>query len=144
MFDYDGGEVQAGHHVTEVMAGSFVALECGGNPDAWQETMLQVEGIPAREGRSQMRVGEFVSILARVDQKVRLKSDARLTIEASRPDVAMRVFHVAGLALVGERAVLRLGAWPAICKPRHRAQSAEAAACCSPVTTKGGASACCA
>jgi hypothetical protein len=108
VFDYDGGEVQAGYHVTEVIAGSFVALDCGGNPGAWQETMLQVEDIPPREGRSQMRVGEFVSILARVDPKV------------------------------------RLGARPAICKPRHGAQSAEAAACCSPVTTRGGASACCA
>ena len=144
VFEYDGGAVQAGYHVTEVKAGSFVTLDCGGNPDAWQETILRVEDIPAREGGSHMRVGKFVSILARVDQKVRLNGDARLTIEVSRPDAAMRVFDVAGLALDGERAVLRLGARPALCKPRHRVQSAKAAACCSPARAKGGASACCA
>ena len=144
VFEYDGGEVQAGYHVTEVKAGSFVTLDCGGNPDAWQETILQIEDIPARAGASHMQVGKFASILARVDQKIRVNGKARLTIEVSRPDAAMRVFDVAGLALDGERAVLRLGARPAICKPRHHAKQDEAAACCSPATAKGGASACCA
>lgn len=48
VIDYgDGREVQAGYHVTEVKAGSFVTLDCGNNPDAWQETILQVEDIRA-------------------------------------------------------------------------------------------------
>ncbi len=42
----DGQQVQAGYHITEVKAGSFVTLDCGGNPDAWRETVLQVEDIP--------------------------------------------------------------------------------------------------
>eukprot|EP01036_Dinobryon_divergens_P045898 gene45898-61347_t len=54
VFEYDGGEVQAGYHVTEVKAGSFVTLDCGGNPDAWQETPLTA-GVwvpPARAGKT--------------------------------------------------------------------------------------------
>ncbi|MGV3576402.1 MAG: DUF6428 family protein [Devosia sp.] len=79
--EYGDWVVQSGYHVTEVKAASFVKLDCGGNPDAWQETVLQVEDIPATDDRPLMTVGKFRSILAQVDNKVRLDHDARLTIE---------------------------------------------------------------
>jgi len=139
--EYDDRVVQSGYHVTEVKAGSFVTLDCGGNPDAWQETVLQVEDIPATDDRSMMTAGKFRSILAQVDKRVRLDHDARLTIEIGRPGEAMRVFDVAGLSIQSERAILSLGIRPAICKPRHRAQQAEmAASCCAPASS---AKACC-
>ena len=106
VLEYGGREVQAGYHVTEVKAGSFVTLDCGGNPDAWQETILQVEDIPAGEGRTFMKVGKFRSILAQVDKKVRLNADARLTLEVSRPDEAMQVYDVAGVGLADDRVTL--------------------------------------
>ena len=34
VFTYDGQEVRPGYHVTEVKAGQFRALDCGGNPEA--------------------------------------------------------------------------------------------------------------
>ena len=137
-----GAEVQAGYHVTEVKAGSFVTLDCGGHPDAWQETILQVEDIPATDGGTQMSVGKFGKILAQVDRKVRLSRDARLTIEVSRPDEPMRVYDVAAIDVESGRAVVQLAERSAICKPRHRAQPvAGSAACCSP---GAGSSACCA
>jgi hypothetical protein len=140
VLEHDGHEVQAGYHVTEVKAGSFVTLDCGGNPDAWQETILQVEDIPLAEGNRQMRVGKFRGILAQVDRKVRLDHDARVTIEVSRPGEAMRVFDVAGVEPNGDRAIIRLGERPAICKPRHRGAGEKAGACCAPSSS----SACCA
>jgi hypothetical protein len=145
VFDYgDGRQVQAGYHVTEVKAGSFVTLDCGGNPDAWQETILQVEDIPAAEGKSIMTVGKFRSILRAVDRKVRLAADARLTLEVSRPDEAMRVYDVAAIDIENEQAIVQLGERPAICKPRHRAAQAEASACCSPASSADSGTACCA
>lgn len=137
--EYDDRVVQPGYHVTEVKAGSFVTLDCGGNPDAWQETVLQVEDIPASENRPMMTAGKFRSILAQVDKKVRLDHDARLTIEIGRPGEAMRVFDVADLTIQPERAILSLGRRAAICKPRHRAQEAEkAASYCSPASSAKG------
>ena len=135
---YGDREVQPGYHVTEVKAGSFQTLDCGGNPDAWQETILQIEDIPSA-GKPQMTVGKFASILDQVDKKVRLNHDARLTIEIARPGEPISVFNVAGLSVDGDHAVLRLGGRAAICKPRHRA--AEKAASCSVPSAK--ASGCC-
>ncbi|UJW84137.1 DUF6428 family protein [Devosia sp. SL43] len=135
---YDGRVVQAGYHVTEVKAGSFVTLDCGGNPDAWQETVLQVEDIPATDDRPMMTAGKFRSILAQVDRKVRLDHDARLTIEIGQPGEAMKVFDIADLAIAEDSAILTLGVRAAICKPRHRAQQAGAAACCAPSLKAAG------
>jgi hypothetical protein len=136
----DGGAVRAGYHVTEVKAGAFVTLDCGGNPDAWQETILQVEDIPAPPGGRMMSVGKFRSILAQVDRKVRLDADARLTFEVGVPGVPMQVYDVAGIEQSEDAVVIRLGAREAICKPRHR----TASACCAPAAGAATGSACCA
>lgn len=138
LIEYDGRTVQAGYHVTEVKAGSFVTLDCGGNPDAWQETVLQVEDIPASGDRPMMTAGKFCSILAQVDGKVRLDHDARLTIEIGQPGEAMKVFDIADLAIHDHAATLTLGFRAAICKPRHRARQAGATSCCSPPAKAAG------
>jgi len=135
---YGGREAQSGYHVTEVKAGSFQTLDCGGNPDAWQETILQVEDIPS-DGKPQMTAGKFAAILGQVDRKVRLNHEARLTIEIGRPGEPMSVFDVADLSINDNRAVLTLRVRAAICKPRHRAAQAEAG-CCVP---HAKSSACC-
>ncbi|KKB77472.1 hypothetical protein VW35_15105 [Devosia soli] len=131
---YGDREVQQGFHVTEVKAGSFTTLDCGGNPDAWQETVLQVEDIPS-EGKPQMTAAKFASILAQVDSKVPLNHEARFTIEIGRPGEPMCVFDVADLSIEDDRAILTLGIRAAICKPRHRAAQFEAASCGGPAAT---------
>jgi hypothetical protein len=131
VIEYGGRTVQTGYHVTEVKAGSFMTLDCGNNPDAWQETVLQVEDIPAADDRPTMTAGKFRSILAQVDRKVRLNHDARLTIEIGRPGEAMRVFDIASVDSRVDSVRLVLGARPAICKPRHRAAQVQATSCCS-------------
>ena len=133
--EYDGRVVQPGYHVTEVKAGSFTTLDCGGNPDAWQETILQVEDIARSNDRPMMTAGKFRSILAQVDRQVPLNHAARLTIEIGRPGEAMRVFDIADLAIHADRATLALGPRGAICKPRHRARQSVSASCCSPSAT---------
>ncbi|MEQ1771198.1 MAG: DUF6428 family protein [Devosia sp.] len=146
VLDYgDGRLVQAGYHVTEVKAGSFVTLDCGGNPDAWQETILQVEDIPAKDGETFMRAGKFRRILGQVSAKVRLNADARLTLEVSRAGEAMRVYDVADVSITEDSAIVRLGERPAICKPRHRAApsaASEASVCCAPSTAKASSGCC--
>ncbi|WEX11049.1 DUF6428 family protein [Chelativorans sp. AA-79] len=136
VIDYAGRRVQPGYHVTEVKAGSFVTLDCGGRPDAWQETVLQVEDMPAREeGQTFMSVGKFRGILAKVDSQIQLQAGARMTFEVSRPDEPMQIFDVAGVALEGDAAVLKLAPRPAICKPRHRAREDTVTSCCAPASS---------
>ena len=135
VLSYDGPLIRPGYHVTEVKAGSFVTLDCGGNPDAWQETILQVEDLPASaEEPDPMEVGRFLAILEKVAARVSLQPGSRLTFEVGPPGRPMQIFDVEAVRIEAASAVVELGPRPAICKPRHRAEqeAAEAAACCRP------------
>ena len=131
---YAGREVRPGFHVTEVKAGSFVTLDCGGNPDSWQETILQVEDLPAsQEQPSHMPVGKFLAILDKVRQRVALSGASRVTFEIGRPDEPMQVFDVDRMVVAPDQVGIHLGPRAAVCKPRHRAEQAAAASlCCGP------------
>lgn len=131
VIEYAGRTIRPGYHVTEVKAGSFVTLDCGGRPDAWNETILQVEDIPADDGGDFMPVSKFRSILGRVARQVELAADARLTFEVGPPGTPMQIFDVAAVRIDEAHAVLELGARSAICKPRHRA-AAAVGGCCGP------------
>jgi hypothetical protein len=141
VIEYGGRTIQSGYHVTEVRAGSFFTLDCGGNPDRWLETILQVEDLPS-EGGDFMLVSKFRGILTRVAARIELNADARLTFEVGTPDMPMQVFDVNTLAFETDRVVLNLAARSAICKPRHRAaMPAKATTCCGPSVQPTG---CCA
>lgn len=141
LLHYAGRMIQPGYHVTEVKAGAFVTLDCGGNPDRWQETILQIEDLPSPDGRGHMLAGKFRAILGQVAERIDLAPGARLTFEVGRPEEPMQVFDVAAIEPQADRIVMRLAARPAICKPRHRAaQQAAAAACCGASSAK---SSCC-
>jgi hypothetical protein len=132
---YAGRVIQPGYHITEIKAGSFVTLDCGGNPDAWRETILQVEDLPASaETPDHMTAGRFLAILDKVAQRVALDHEARLTFEVGPAGQPMQVFDVETVRVEAERIVVQLGARPAICKPRHRAQQEAVASssCCAP------------
>ena len=136
VLEYGGRTIQPGYHVTEVKAGSFVTLDCGGNPDQWHETILQVEDLPSEDGRDFMQVRKFREILAHVATRIELNADARLTFEIGPPDTPMQIFDVNTLGIEANRILLALVARPAICKPRHRAAKEAAAASCCGSTAK--------
>ncbi|WP_338664371.1 DUF6428 family protein [Pararoseomonas sp. SCSIO 73927] len=134
---YDGQQTGPGYHVTEVKAGSFVTLDCGGNPDAWQETILQVEDLPATaEKPDHMEVAKFLSILEKVTARVALRAESRLTFEIGPPGRPMQVFDVEAVRIEAAGAVIELAPRPAICKPRHRAEgeAKASASCCKPLS----------
>jgi hypothetical protein len=136
VIEYGGRTIRPGYHVTEVKAGSFVTLDCGGNPDAWSETILQVEDLGPQDDQDFMLVAKFRGILGKVAERVALDTDARLTFEIGPPELPMQVFDVDTLHLNPDKIVLRLAPRAAICKPRHRAAKSVEATCCTPSAPK--------
>lgn len=137
------GMVGRGYHITEVKAGTFVALDCGGNPDRWEETILQIEDL-AQGDMPQMTAGKFSRIVNKVLSSAKPDLAARLTVEIGPPNTAMRIFDAVDVLNETNRTVLRLAPRPAICKPRHREElglslAAQSACCGGP----SGGKACC-
>jgi hypothetical protein len=134
LFSYEDRIIQSGYHITEVKAGNFATLDCGGNPDAWTETVLQVEDLPPIDGRQVMTSQKASLILSQVSRKLALDGKSRLTVEIGMPGEAMRVYDIAAPIVADDHVMLPLQPRAAICKPRHRANQEAAQSCCQPRT----------
>ena len=118
-FAYEGRTIRPGYHVTEVKAGQFAALDCGGNPEAWSEIFVQLWDVVDGD-RTHMTAGKFAAIIRKVSEHVGLDLSARLTYEVS-DGVSPMQLHCAG-SPVSADGVLRVALSPraASCKPRDR------------------------
>ncbi|MBX4929098.1 DUF6428 family protein [Rhizobium binae] len=143
VFHYEGRPVKPGYHITEVKAGQFSALDCGANPEAWNEIFIQLWDIE-EGGRTHMPAGKFHAIVLKVSEHVQLDASAKLTFEVSDGVRPMQLYSAAMPVLRGGAVHVALSPRPASCKPRDRwlaEESRKAAACCGPSVA---GSACCA
>ncbi len=74
-------------HVTEVKAGQFAALDCGGSPEAWSEIFVQLWDVVDGD-RTHMTAGKFAAIIRKVSEHVGLDLSDRLTFESQRRGVS--------------------------------------------------------
>ncbi|MHB2207971.1 DUF6428 family protein [Methylobacterium sp. CM6257] len=132
VFVYEGRPVRAGYHVTEVKAGQFAALDCGGNPEAWTEIFVQLWDV-IDGGRTHMTAGKFAAIIRKVADHVALDLDARLTFEVSDGVAPMQLHRASTPNLEGEVLQVLLSSRPASCKPRDRwlEEQNRASGCCA-------------
>jgi hypothetical protein len=130
--------------VTEVKAGSFASLDCGAQPEAWHETVIQLWDIPAEPGRAPMNVGKFLAIMRKVAVQVPFDDDAKLTFEVSDGARPMQIFAPSAIEVDAKTVRIALRPRPASCKPRDRwleqQNASTASACCAPAEKAG---ACC-
>ncbi len=139
IFAYEGNDVQAGYHVTEVKTAAFQALDCGANYESWHETFIQLWDIPQEDNRRFMPVSKFLAIIGKVAEKVPLDSNAKVTFEVSDGKRAMALYRASSVAIDGDVIRVELTQRPASCKPRDRwleAQQAEQVSCCKPSASK--------
>ena len=131
VFTYDQRTIQRGYHITEVKAGQFAALDCGGNPEAWPEIFIQLWDVIDGD-RTHMTTDKFAAIIRKVSDHVALDRDARLTFEVS-DGVAPMQLHCADTPALSE-GVLKVALSPRVasCKPRDRwlEEQKAASACC--------------
>jgi hypothetical protein len=141
VFSYDGGPIQPGYHVTEVKAGQFAALDCGGNPRPGRRSSFS-SGTSLKATAPTCSPASSPPSSARVSEHVGLDTGARLTFEVS-DGVAPMQLHCAGSPTLSAGILcVSLSARPASCKPRDRwLEEQKASACCVSVTA--GSSPCC-
>ncbi|TPL83364.1 hypothetical protein FJ950_19270 [Mesorhizobium sp. B2-3-14] len=132
VFFHEGGPVLPGYHVTEVKAGRFDALDCGGNPESWSEIFVQLWDV--NEDRTHMPAGKFAAIIRKVTEHVGLDQAAKLTFEVSDGVRPMQLYRAALPRLADGAVHVTLAPRPASCKPRDRwlEEEKKAKACCGP------------
>ncbi|NEJ90053.1 hypothetical protein GR223_29625 [Rhizobium leguminosarum] len=137
VFRYDGRDVKAGYHVTEVKTGRFDALDCGANPESWTEIFVQLWDID-EDGRTHMPSGKFAAIIRKVSEHVGLPTSARLTFEVSDGLAPMALYCAATPTWRGGVVTVDLSPRPSSCKPRDRwleKDERKDSSCCRPAAS---------
>lgn len=119
VFNYEGNDVRPSYHVTEVKTGAFNALDCGGNPESWQETFIQLWDVVEGD-REHMPVSKFLAILGKVAESVPFPTDAKLTFEVSDGVKPMQLYKADAIEVTASAVRVPLSARPSSCKPRDR------------------------
>lgn len=133
IFENDAGDtVQAGYHLTEIKAAHFDTVDCGGQTNRWDETIVQL-WVPAGadDADGYMTAGKFLRIFDKVSAMVPLQMEAEIRVEYGDENFFPSLYHVEAVTR-GDGATRVLLAPPSTtCKARdRRLAEVEAGACC--------------
>jgi len=133
IFENEAGDtVRAGYHLTEIKAAHFDTVDCGGQTNRWDETIVQL-WVPAAatEDDGYMSAGKFLRIFDRVTAMIPLNLKAEVRIEYGDENFFPSLYHVEAVR-TGDGATRVLLAPPTTtCKGRdRRLAEVEAGACC--------------
>ena len=138
IFDLGDVHIPGGYHVTEIKAVSTQAMDCGGQADAWRETVVQL-WVPDRLEKRSMNVGKFLEIYGRVTAHIHIEAEAELRVEYGALG-APAVSYLVGGVEVSEKVVVRLEPPTVACKAAERSLSDSmnitvlntSSSCCAP------------
>jgi len=131
-----GQAVRAGYHLTEIKAAHFETVDCGGQTNRWNETIIQL-WVPADADDEYMTPGKFLRIFDKVTAMIPLQLGAEIRVEYGDENFFPSLYHVETVTSgQGETRVL-LQPPATTCKARDR-QLKTAETCC-----QTAAAACC-
>jgi hypothetical protein len=133
--DTDDHVVQRGYHLTELKAASFDTVDCGGQVNRWQETILQL-WVPANPDDDYMTAGKFLKIFDKVQGMIRLNLDAEIRMEYGDENFFPSTYHVRSVTHDQTTTSVLLEPPQTICKARDRRIAGEQVtdSCCVPPT----------
>lgn len=91
--DLDGHTVHSGYHLTELKAASFDTVDCGGQTNRWQETIVQL-WVPSHAGNKYMTAAKFLKIFEKVRGMIPLNLNAEVRIEYGDENFFPATYHV--------------------------------------------------
>ena len=135
IFDNETGDtVRAGYHLTEIKAAHFDTVDCGGQTNRWDETIVQL-WVPADadEQDGYMTAGKFLRIFDKVTAVIPLQLEAEVRLEYGDEKFFPSLYHVE--SVTNEDGATRVLLAPPVttCKARdRRLAEVESGSCCAP------------
>ena len=133
--DGNGHAVHTGYHLTELKAASLDTVDCGGQANQWQETIVQL-WVPANPDNDYMSADKFLKIFDKVGSMIPLNFDAAIRVEYGDENVFPSTYNVRSVTHDEDVTRVLLQAPETTCKARDRRDKStrsEAAreTCCS-------------
>lgn len=121
VFEYQPGKyIRPNYHITEVKNITVDAMDCGGNPDFWKETIVQIYENPDDLDRTDfMTVQKAADILKRVDAVKPMVREAEIKFEYSNPQFHTAQLFVADTIWNDEKLIFKLAVEKTDCKAKE-------------------------
>jgi hypothetical protein len=133
--DVAGHTVHSGYHLTELKSAWFDAVDCGGQMNRWQETIVQL-WVPGQAGRDYMTAGKFLKIFDKVRGMIPLNADTEIRVEYGDENFFPSTYHVHSVTQGRDPTRVLLEPPATTCKARERraANPQTADSCCTATT----------
>ena len=133
--DLDGHTVHSGYHLTELKAASFETVDCGGQTNRWQETIVQL-WVPSHAANEYMTAAKFLKIFDKVSGMIPLDLDAEIRVEYGDDNFFPSAYHIRSVN--DDQTTTRVLIEPpqTTCKARDRRHAAlqRSDSCCAAAT----------
>ena len=125
----EGDTIHGGYHLTEIKAAKFDTVDCGGEKNRWNETVMQL-WVPANEINEKfMTAGKFLSIYKKVSSMIDVDPAAEVRFEYGDDNFFPSSYHVESITEETNSLRVELRPPQTTCKARDR--RAVGASCCS-------------
>ena len=88
-----GNPIHAGYHLTELKAASLQTVDCGGQRNHWQETIVQL-WVPPEADDDYMTAAKFLQIFDKVRGMIPLDFTAEIRVEYGDENFFPSTYHV--------------------------------------------------
>jgi hypothetical protein len=126
--DENDTTIHGGYHLTELKAATFDTVDCGGQKNRWNETIVQLWVPENEESDEFMTADKFLSIYDRVGGTIALDPEAEIRFEYGDENFPPSNYHVAKVTKITDAIRVELRPPQATCKARDRREAG--AACC--------------
>jgi hypothetical protein len=124
--------ISPGYHLTELKAVHFDTVDCGGQINQWEETIVQL-WVPEAADEHYMTAGKFLKILDKVRGLIPLRLHAEIRVEYGDDNFFPSTYHISSVSESSDEIHVTLQRPGTTCKARDRhitAPAEKAEACC--------------
>src|SRR2546423_4798137 len=125
----DGATIHPGYHLTEIKAAKFDTIDCGGQKNQWNETIMQLWVPEGERSDDFMTAGKFFSIYNKVSRMIDVDPSAEVRFEYGDDNFFPSSYHVESIGENENTLRVELRAPQTTCKARDRRPAG--ASCCS-------------
>ena len=115
-------------HITEVKNVSIESVDCGGNPDSYKQTVIQLWVNPKENFRESWTAKKALSIFNVVDKVKSIDPEAEIFFEYGDEEFRTSQYSIQNVVTTDDVLRIELYARPTVCKPSLVANGASA--CC--------------
>ncbi|GGG41448.1 hypothetical protein GCM10011414_08700 [Croceivirga lutea] len=121
LFEYTAGKfVGANYHITEIKNTTIDSVDCGGRPDDWKETVIQLWESPLEKDKTEyMNTFKALSILKKVDEIKPMVRDAEVKFEYSNENFHTAQLFVNDYSYNDNKLIINLGVEKTDCKAKE-------------------------